>query len=223
MDLGALLVPLIMLFVIISLIMAIMSLAGVHPSMILLLLSTSRRYRTEQTPRDHFERWIYAKRRSGRPKSLKYVKITGDRWVPTQTIGKVKSLEPWMSGYIIFIKYNRLGWSTAHFVDKTLCSDVNRRVLWIRANGFSASGPVRFPIPTEDFKDIDAWVNRHQELFRHSFEQQISMDILEDSAWGIGHAMAPPIGERIKITEADRPDLVDKEVIPENSSTGGMM
>jgi hypothetical protein len=204
----------------------------------------SRRTRTQVEPRDHFDRWDYGHRRSSynnKPRRLRWIKTTGDRVVPEVRVGRAWGIEPWKNFYIIYVKSRRLAWSAPYIVPQSLCSDLNRRVLWISATGFSKVGPVNIPIPVEGqmvrkvIKEnhhgkrvykVVPWttndiVESVLEGFRFSMDQQQYMDITEDLHWGIGAGMAPPISKQAEVTNADNPMFRDAETLPEEGATGG--
>jgi hypothetical protein len=126
-------------------------------------------------------------------------------------------------------------------IPQALCSDLNRRVLWIRATGFSKVGPINIPIPiegettrkyigdTDDGKHVykvvklttNDIVEDVLEGFRFSMDQQQFMDIIEDLNWNIGAGMAPPISKQTEVTNADNISFHDTEYNPEEGATGG--
>lgn len=236
------LVPLIMIFFVVMLIMAIMSMIGVSPGMLLLLLDVSRRKRTEVEPRDHFDRWVHSHRRSAyvnKPRRLKFIMTTGDRWIPRKAIGRVWGVEPWLNFFIVFVKSRRLSWSDPVVIPQDMVADMNRRILWVHARGFSKVGPIWFPIPVEGDtyekmirkdgkikrirvpRTINAIATDVLEGFRFFMDQQLHMDITEDMHWSVATGMAPPIRERTRIAEADSPVTTEREYIGEESATGG--
>lgn len=243
MDLSAL-VPLIVVFVIISIFLSMMAMVGLNPMALVYLIIQSRRTRTQIEPRDHFDRWDYGHRRSAynnKPRRLRWVKTSGDRTVPEVRVGRAWGVEPWRNYYIVYVKSRRLSWSAPYIIPQNLCSDLNRRTLWIRARGFSKVGPVNIPIPIEGEKwrkyigtlpdgkrvfrvvtlTTNDLVNDALEGFRFSMDQQQYMDITEDLNWNIGAGMAPPISKQTEITSADNPNFMDTEYLPEETATGG--
>lgn len=243
MDLSAL-VPLIVIFVMISIFLSMMAMVGLNPMALVWLIVQSRRTRTQTEPRDHFDRWDYGHRRSSynnKPRRLRWAKTTGDRIVPEVRVGRAWGIEPWRNYYILYVKSRRLSWSAPYIIPQALCSDLNRRVLWIRAAGFSKVGPVNIPIPIEGettrkfigrrpdgkmvYKRIklttNALVEDVLEGFRFSMDQQQYMDITEDLNWNIGAGMAPPISKQTEITNADNPTFRETEYLPEENATGG--
>lgn len=239
-------VPLIVIFVMISIFLSMLSMMGLNPMALLWLIIASRRTRTQVEPRDHFDRWDYGHRRSSynnKPRRLRWVKTMGDRTVPEVRVGRAWGVEPWQNYYIVYVKSRRLSWSSPYIVPQFLCSDLNRRVLWIRARGFSKVGPVNIPIPIEgelwkkfigkapDGKLVFKWVplttndlvDDVLEGFRFSMDQQQYMDITEDLHWGIGAGMAPPISKQAEVTTADNPAFRETEYLPEENATGGQV
>ena len=223
MDFGFL-VPVIFLFVIVSMVMAIMAMVGVSPGNIIAILAMSQRRRTEIEPRNHYDRWVSAQRRAARvnkPDHMRKLGVRGDRFVPMRIIGKVRGATPWLSYYVVFAKTRRWSWSDPFIIPQELASDLNRRTLWVDARGFTKVGPIYFPVPTEKNRDIDTHVKDCLEAFRFSFEQQVFTDIMENGAWSIMHGIAPPISDQTRITEADSPGYADREYLAEDVATGG--
>ncbi len=238
------LAPLMFLFFVIIIIMSMLSMIGLNPMALVYLFIATRRHRTEIEPRDHYDRWDHAHRRSSfenKPRTLRYLMTKGDRMVPNKSIGRIVGCEPWLNFFLVYIKTRRWSWSAPHFIPQDMCSDLNRRVLWVRARGFSNLGTIRIPIPVEGEtfmkkvntlpngvvvkrkcpRRVNDIVDEVLEGFRFSMEQQLYMDITEDMHWGVGSGMAPPIKEQVRITEADAPGFVEKDYVPEDQATGG--
>lgn len=187
-------------------------------------LRSTRNVKTETSPKDQFERWIHGKRRSGKankPRHLKRMRTTGDQDMPPVDHGRVISLEPWKSFFIAFTKKTRLSWSVPHVIDQARCSDVNRRTLWIQARGFSSTGPVRYPIPLDGEEDLDDHVVAHLQGFRASFEAQVGMDIMEDTAHQIEEGMNRPSKARVSEAAVQQPTYVSRDVASEDQIIGG--
>jgi hypothetical protein len=240
----SILAPLIIIFIVISFIMMIVNMLGIQPSMLLYVFMTARRRRTEIEPRDHFDRWDYAHRRAAfqnRPRRLRYLKTTGDRFVPERRQGTVSGVEPWLDWEIFYLKARRWSWSAPYFVPNFLVSDLNRRTVWVDARAFTKVGPIYFPIPNEGATylelvgtksngvivkrrrplTINVMVAKVMEAFRFSMDQQLYSDILEDMNWSIGMSMAPPMGEQAYVTASDQHGITDTEYLPEETATGG--
>lgn len=240
----SILAPLIVLFIIFTFVFGMLRMLGLQPSMLLYLFMVARRRRTEIEPRDHFDRWDYAHRRASyqnRPRRLRYLKTTGDRFVPERRQGIVYGVEPWLYWEVFYLKSRRWSWSAPYFVPNYLCSDLNRRTAWVNARGFTKVGPIYFPIPNEGATylkivgvkpngiivkkraplTINSMVKDVMEAFRFSMDQQLFSDILEDMNWSIGMSMAPPMRDQANVAIADAPGFVDKEYMPEEGATGG--
>lgn len=210
--------------IITSFVMSFMSMFGLDWGYILWAIRSTRRVRTEQEPRDHYDRWVHGHRRScieNKPPNLRRMMTTGDSDVPRKDYGLVKGIEPWKSYYIVFVKSRRWSWSTPYIIPQSMLYDINRRTMWVRCRGFSSVGPIKIPIPLEDVKDLDGHVLDCMEAFRHSFEQQVLSDIMEDTAWDIANAMAPPLRDRTRAAEAEAPSLRDRDYFPEDQVMGG--
>ncbi|MCK5641305.1 MAG: hypothetical protein KAJ19_10925 [Gammaproteobacteria bacterium] len=224
MDFGWLVGVLIFLFIM-SFVMNLLGTFGLNPAALVFAWRATRRIRTEVEPRDHFDRWVHGHRRSAmanKPRNLKYILTTGDQDVPRRFHGWVKGLEAWRSYYIIFIKSRRWSWSVPHIIDQSLCSDINRKHLWVDSRGFSSNGPVRIPIPVlGGTEDIERHLLEHGDGFRSSFEGQLYYEITEDMAWSIANGMAPPLMDRGYIAQSEHPSFQDREFISEENATGG--
>lgn len=182
-----------------------------------------RRFKTEQAPRNHFNRWVHAHRRSSienKPSNLKWMRTMGDSDVPEVYHGRVRGLEPWRSNYIVFVKTRRWAWSEPYIIPQWMVGDINGRSLWVKSRGFSKNGPIKMPIPLEGYKDIDDLNLRMLKGFRVSFEQQIATDIEEESAWDIDNAMAPPFKDRVRAAVAEQPQTTTAEYVPEDVAMG---
>lgn len=217
-------IPCIVIFIVFSVVSSFMAMAGLDLGKIIWAVRSTRRIRTEMEPRDHYERWVHTHRRTAaenKPHQLKRMRTTGDTHAPSVLIGKVKGIEPWRNYYIVFAKTRRFAWSTPFIIPQWMASDINRRVLWVTARGFSGTGPIKTPIPTEDTADISGVVLDSLEGWRYSFEQQIRSDIQEDMGWDIGTAMSPPMDMQTRAAMIERPQTGEVDMMREDDAMGG--
>jgi len=177
-------------------------------------IGSMRRTRVEEEPRDHVERWISSHRKSSKdnkPRSLNWIWTTGDKDTPKVRIGKIVGIEPWKNNYIIYVR-NRKNWVSIPFIaPREICTDINRKNLWVECLGFSSAGPYRIPIPRAKYRDIMDFVLKTTDGFRASFETQIHNDIMEDMAWDISTGMAPPYEKKIRSAEVQSPNYQMRE------------
>lgn len=215
--------PLLIFMFVLILVIRFMGAMGLDPAALIWAVRSTRKVKSEVGPRDHYDRWIHAHRRSGaenKPAQLKFMRTTGDLDIPEKRHGRVKSIEPWKSYHIVFVSARRWRWSTPYIIPQWMVSDLNRRTMWVKARGFGGNGPIKIPIPVDGFPDIDGHVIKCQDGFRYSFEQQLHVDIMEDMAWDIGEGMSPPKRERIAAAAVEQPQLVEHEVMKEDVATG---
>jgi len=218
------LIGVLIILLIFGFISSFLSAFGLNPAHLVFAWRATRRIRTEVEPRDHFDRWVHGHRRSAmanKPRNLRFILTTGDPDVPRKFHGWIKGLEPWRSYYIVFIKTRRWSWSVPHVIDQSLCSDINRKHLWVASRGFSSNGPVRIPIPLDGVEDIERHLLDHADGFRSSFEGQLYYEITEDMSWSIANGMAPPLVDRGYIAQSEHPSFQDREFLSEESGTGG--
>lgn len=222
------LIPILMFIILLGFIMgmiaAVFAMTGINPSSIIFAWRATRRVRTEEEPRDHYDRWVHSHRRSARdnkPPMLRFIWSTGDSDVPRRYHGRVKGIEAWRSYFIVYVKSRRWSWSVPYLISQSRCSDVNRRNLWVRSRGFTTAGPIRIPLPVEGERDLEGHVLAHLKGFRMSFETQLHQDIQEDMAWDIANAMAPPLADRTRAAQVQQPSFTDREFMSEETATGG--
>jgi hypothetical protein len=202
----------------------ISKMVGINLGELIFGIRATRRTRVDDEPRDQAERWLANHRKASkdsRPKHLRHLWMVGDEDVPPIYIGRVKGLQAHQEGYLAYVQTSRLSWSKPFILIRELCSDVNRRNLFISARTFSTNGLYRFAIPPtdSDLSPNDALARSHN-LFQTLFGLQILTDSEEDGAWAISTAIQPPMRERVAKAEAEVPHLAERPYVPEKDVVG---
>lgn len=208
--------------VILIFIWIVASMVGVNLGDMMVGMRATKRVQVDAEPRDQAERWLNNHRKAARdakPKALKFAELTGDIDVPSVRLGKVIGLEPHEEGYLAYIKSSRLAWSKPYVLIRPLCSDVNRRTLWIHARGVSTNGLYRWAIEPSDVPiPPSEAVDMAHALFDTLLDDQILVDGKEDGAWAVSTGIMPKEETRIQKAEATVPNVSEKPYAPEEAA-----
>jgi hypothetical protein len=208
--------------VILVFIWIVASMVGVNLGELMVGMRSTKRVQVDAEPRDQAERWLNNHRKSARdskPPVLKYAWLTGDLDVPPIKIGKIVGLEAHEEGYLAYIKTSRLAWSKPYILIRPLCSDANRRNLWIHSRGVSTNGLYRWAIEPSniDINPSEA-VDMAHALFDTLLDDQVLVDGKEDGAWATATGIMPKEETRIQKAEASVPHTTERPYTPEEAA-----